>query len=151
MKSFNLLDFYALSRTQLVKLSAELLGPVLAGDRLQSQVELKLSPGRLNPEQGVAVYQVGVRLACTVLARRGDSEQKVFSVECILNAVYRQFHGGELSEDLFEKHHASLGRQLYPLVHHKLIPLFAQFGLQDVRLPYEIIQKATDEPSGQVH
>ena len=150
MSEFNLFDFLALSRTQLVRLRAELLGVVRPGSALQAKVELKLSPGRLPPEQGMPVFQLGVRLACDVF-HRDDTEHVLFSAECVMNAIYRQFHGGPLDAELFDKHHAGLGRQLYPLVHQQLAPLLSQFGLTEVKLPFEIIQRPREEPHGPVH
>jgi hypothetical protein len=43
---------------------------------------------------------------------------------------------------------------LYPLIHHQLQPVLKQFGLDQVKLPYDLASTGTgqeQQPSRQVH
>ena len=122
----NLLDFFALFNTQVIKMHAELLRAIGPEDVLQARVEIKLSPGEL-AAAGVegACYQVGVRLVCEGSMKVKGVDTRAFSIECILNAGYRQIQGDPVSFEVFSKHHTSLTRQLYPLIHQQLVPLLS--------------------------
>lgn len=154
MTELNLLDFFALYTTQVVKLHAQLHRSISADEALQAKVALKLTPAKLaaQPAGGMAAYQLGACLDCE--GYRGEaaiSDNHVFSIECILNAGYQQVQGEPISFEVFSQHHASLTRQLYPLIHHQLRPLFSQLGIPGVRLPQEIIQTRASERPRQVH
>ena len=150
----NLLDHFALFSTQIIKLHAELLQSFRLEDTIQARVEIKLTPGKLAVEvKGMPGYQVGVRLACDGIKMVEDKEVKIFNIECLLNAGYRQLSGAPISFEQFSQHHTSLTRQLYPIIHHQLIPVLSQLGLHNVRLPQDIIQappEAVEVPK-QVH
>ena len=150
----NLLDQFALFSTQIVKLHAELLQSFRPEDSIQARVEIKLSPSKLAVEvKGMPGYQVGVRLSCNGIRMVEDKEEKIFNIECLLNAGYRQLSGAPLSFEQFSQHHSSLTRQLYPIIHHQLIPILSQLGLHNVRLPQDIIhtQPEVIEVPKQVH
>ena len=154
MSELNLLEFFALFQTQVVKLHAQLHQAISADDVLQAKVEMKLTPAKVaSPPAGGTAYQVGVRLLCE--GYKGEVQEAdpvhVFSIECILNAGYQQIQGTAVSFETFSLHHASLTRQLYPLIHHQLLPLFSQLGIPGVRLPQEIIQTSASATPRQVH
>jgi hypothetical protein len=66
--------------------------------------------------------------------------------------VYRQFQGDPISFEQFSAAHATLARQLYPLIHHQLQPVFKQFGLDQVKLPYDLVQtQETATETRQLH
>ena len=49
------------------------------------------------------------------------------------------------SRNQFSASHRALTRQLYPLMHHQLLPLIRQLGLQQVRLPHDIVHRPEPE------
>jgi len=151
----NLLEYFALAGTQVVKLHAELHRHVKPEAQLQARVEVKITPGALPEEHntGMPVYQVGARLSCQGFMLSDGDEHPVFTLECVLNAVYQQTLGQSISQETFVKHHTSLTRQLYPLIHHQLMPLLSQFGLHNIKLPHDIlhrVEETTEQPQ-QVH
>lgn len=150
----NLLDHFALFSTQIIKLHAELLQPFRPEDTIQARVEIKLTPAQLPIEvKGMPGYQVGVRLSCDGIKMVEGKEVRIFNIECLLNAGYRQLSGTPLSFEQFSQHHSSLTRQVYPIIHHQLIPILSQLGLHNVRLPQDIIHAQPDavEVPKQVH
>ncbi len=147
----NLLDHFALLSTQVVKLHAELQRAIAPQDVVQARVEVKLSPGRLEAPAGEEPhFQVGVRLTCDGTMTVEGEVKPAFRIECVLNAGYRQFRGEPIPYEEFSKHHTSLTRQLYPLIHQQLIPLLSQLGIPNVRLPQDIVQPPQAKPQ-QVH
>ncbi len=146
----NLLDHFALVSTQVVKLHAELLRAIAPTDVLQARVEIKLSPGKLEPQAELPEYQVGVRLLCDGSMTIEGESRAAFKIECVLNAGYRQLHGQPLPFEIFSRHHTSLTRQLYPLIHHQLVPLLSQLGIPSVRLPQDIVHDPKTKPQ-QIH
>ncbi len=147
----NLLESFVLFNTQIVKLHAELTRGIGPQDVLQARVEIKLSPGQMQAEPGGAArYQVGVRLLCDGSMTEEGESKPAFSIECVLNAGYRQFQGEPISFEEFSKHHTTLTRQLYPLIHQQLVPLLSQLGIPSVRLPQDIVQDAQAKPP-QIH
>jgi hypothetical protein len=135
----NLLDQFALAHTQLTRLNADLKEIVGPDQAYRAKVELKLTPREMPPDQGVAQYQVTARLSCTGVRESGDPDSTLFEVELIVQTVYRQFQGEVVSFEEFSSSHASLTRQLYPLMNHQLQPVFKQFGLDQVRLPFDLV------------
>jgi hypothetical protein len=149
----NLLDQFALFNTQLVKLHAELHRSINADDATQAHVEIKLTPGHLSkPIPGANAFQVGMTLSCRGVLK-DEPDEKVFSLECTLNAGYQQISGDPVSFELFSTAHASLTRQLYPLIHQQLKPILGQLGLHNVNLPQDIIHSPgkQEEIPHQVH
>lgn len=143
----NLLDQFALSHTQVTKLHAELAGNVPREGAFSAKVELKLSPREANPAgdgEGLPVYQVSAQMICHGYLDGREEEKPLFSVELVLQAAYRQIAGAPVDFETFTQNHTSLTRQLYPLIHHQLQPILKQFGLDQVRLPYDLVN--TQEP-----
>lgn len=135
----NLLDHFALAHTQITRLNADLKEIVAPDQAFRAKVELKLTPRDMPPDQGVSQYQVTARLTCRGARESDDPESALFEVELVLQVVYRQFRGESVSYEDFSSSHASLTRQLYPLMHHQLQPVFKQFGLEQVKLPYDLV------------
>jgi hypothetical protein len=148
----NLLDRFALAHTQVTRLNADLKEIVPQDRKFSAKVELKLTPREMPTEQGVTQYQVTARMFCHGGVEKSDSDKPLFTIELVLQAVYRQFHGEPMSFEEFSGNHASLTRQLYPLIHHQLQPVFKQFGLDQVRLPYDLASTpAKVKPKRKVH
>lgn len=146
----NLLDHFVLVSTQVVKLHAELLRAIAPTDMLQARVEIKLSPGKLESQGERPGYQVGVRLLCDGSMIVEGESKAAFKIECVLNAGYRQLHGEPIPYEVFSRHHTSLTRQLYPLIHYQLVPLLSQLGIPSVRLPQDIVPDHQTKPQ-QIH
>ncbi|HMA98794.1 MAG TPA: hypothetical protein VKO38_04995 [Wenzhouxiangella sp.] len=144
----NLLDQFALAHTQVTRLNADLKEIVEPDQAFRAKVELKLTPRVMPPDQGVNQYQVTARLTCLGARESDDPDTALFEVELIVQTVYRQFQGAAVSFEDFSSSHASLTRQLYPLMHHQLQPVFKQFGLDQVKLPYDLVN-GPDRPIGE--
>lgn len=144
----NLLDNFALAHTQVTRLAADLKDIVKPDQAFRAKVELKLTPRQIPPDQGVNQYQVTARMICRGSREVDDPAKVLFEVELVMQTVYRQFRGDPISFEQFSAAHASLTRQLYPLIHHQLQPVFKQFGLDQVKLPYDLVQGP--EPAGEV-
>ncbi|TVS10506.1 MAG: hypothetical protein EA419_10555 [Wenzhouxiangella sp.] len=143
----DLLDRFALAHTQVTRLTADLKEIVAADQPFRAKVELKLTPREMPTDQGVTQYQVTARMLCRGSRESDDPEKPLFEVELIMQTVYRQYQGAPMSFEEFSASHGSLTRQLYPLIHHQLQPVFKQFGLDQVKLPYDLVK--TQEQSGE--
>lgn len=142
-ETVNLLDYMALARTQIVKLHAELVKAVPVDAALTARMELKLTPTVSGDES--PVYQIGVRLAADVR----DATDSVFTLELVVNAIYQPYTGESFDTAWFTTFHASLGRQLFPLLHHHIAAELHKFGLHQVRLPLEVIQRQAVVPAAE--
>ncbi len=141
----NLLDQFALAHTQVTRLNADLSEVVSPDQKFSAKVELKLTPREMPAEQEVTQYQVTARMLCRGHREQDDAEKPLFTIEFVLQAVYRQFQGDPVSFEAFTRNHGSLTRQLYPLIHHQLKPIFKQFGLDQVHLPYDLASQAAEK------
>jgi hypothetical protein len=139
----NLLEHFALAHTQVTRLHADLQAIVPREGKFSAKVELKLTPRRMAEEQGANQYQVSARLLCRGGLEGADIDKPMFTIELVLQAVYRQLQGDPVDFSTFSANHASLTRQLYPIIHHQLQPIFKQFGLDQVRLPYDLASAPT--------
>ncbi len=135
----NLLDNFALMGTQVVRLNAQLVRSPQNHESLQAKVEMKLSPGEVQQSEK-GVFQVGVRLTCLGEIEQEEKNERIFSIEVVLNALYKQVRGDAISFETFSASHGSLTRQIYPLIHHQIMPVLSQLGLYNVRLPHDIMQ-----------
>jgi len=150
----NLLDRFALAHTQVTRLNVDLTEIVPADQRFSAKVELKLTPREIAHEADLPQYQVTARLLCRGHREAESADQPLFTVELVLQAVYRQFQGDAVDFETFKANHGSLTRQLYPLIHHQLQPVFKQFALDQVKLPYDLAASGAAEQGGaqrQVH
>ena len=59
--------------------------------------------------------------------------------------------GAETTTAFFRSSHAELGRQLYPLMQQRIMPLFAFFGLAEIRLPLEVVPEEGPAPDTSTH
>ena len=142
----NLLDHFALAHTQLSRLHADLREPVPADQAFQAKVELKLTPrktphGDAQPPR----YQITAQLFCRGTREQEPEAEPLFTVELVLQAIYRQVRGEAIEFETFSSNHLSLARQLYPLIHQQLLPVLKQFGLDKLSLPHDLF----DPPQGQ--
>jgi hypothetical protein len=135
----NLLDHFALAHTQVTRLNADLKEIVEPDQAFRAKVELKLTPRAMPPDQGVNQFQVTARLTCRGARESDAPETALFEVELVVQTVYRQFQGESVGFEDFSGSHASLTRQLYPLMHQQLQPVFKQFGLEQIKLPYDLV------------
>jgi hypothetical protein len=137
----NLLDQFILHHIQVSLLEAKLLSTAKAQSTHEARVELKLAPRVINTDSGdeLPAYQVSARLSC-----RGGSEEDTgphFRAEVGIEAVYQQIDGDPLDVTEFGAHHASLARQLYPLLQQELRMLLMRLGLEQVHLPFDLPAK----------
>lgn len=146
----NLLEHFALAGTRVVRLHAELKHHVKPDDNIQARVELKLSPAEL-PDQTHSQFQIGAALICDGVLKTIDQDTPAFRIECTFNAVYQQVSGGVIDFDLIRDSHASLTRQLYPLIHQQIMPTFHLLGLHQVRLPQDFLPGKSEVVPDQVH
>lgn len=133
----NLLERFSLAHTQVTRLNADLSEIVPPNQAFSAKVELKLTPLEMAYEGELPQYQVTARLICRG-SREDSPDQPLFTVELVLQAVYGQFRGEPVDFETFKANHGTLTRQLYPLIHHQLQPVFKQFGLDQVKLPYDL-------------
>lgn len=148
----NLLDHFSLAHTQVTRLAADLKEIVAPDQAFRAKVELKLTPRQMPPDQGVTQYQVTARMLCRGSRESDEADTPLFEVELVMQTVYRQFQGDPISFEQFSASHASLTRQLYPLIHHQLQPVFKQFGLDQVKLPYDLVKaQETASETRQLH
>lgn len=133
----NLLERFSLAHTQVTRLNADLSEIVPPSQAFSAKVELKLTPLEMQHEGELPQYQVTARMVCRG-SREDSPDQPLFTVELVLQAVYSQFQGEPVDFETFKSNHGSLTRQLYPLIHHQLQPVFKQFGLDQVKLPYDL-------------
>ncbi len=147
----NLLDSFALAHTQLTRLSADLTEIVTQDQTFKAKVELKLTPREMPAENVQSQYQVTARLLCRGNRETENPDKPLFTIELVLQAVYRQFQGEPIDFETFTKHHGSLTRQLYPLIHHQLQPILKQLGLDQVKLPYDLAGNTDQQTQRQLH
>ena len=145
LMSHQILDTFALLDTQVTRLHAELQADPRTLPDIRAQVEIKLTP--VKPERmttPLPTYQITATLAVRGLTS-GDPEKPAFTIDCVMNALYRQTLGEAMPFAEFSASHRALTRQLYPLMHHQLLPLIRQLGLQQVRLPHDIVHRPEPE------
>ena len=152
-----LLDQFILHHVQLSLLQAKLIAtPKTEGSR-EAKVELKLAPRLVKTDSGEELpsYQVSARLSC----RAGSKEDAGphFDARVGIEAIYRQIDGDPLDSSEVSAHHASLTRQLYPMMQQELRTLLIRLGLEQVQLPYDLPAKVefkedqTVKVQGSVH
>lgn len=134
----NLLDEFSLAHTQLTRLNADLSEIVNPEQTFSARVELKLTPREMASDGELPQYQVTARLICRGNKEAENTDQPLFTIELVVQAVYRQFRGEPVDFQTFSENHGSLTRQLYPLIHHQLQPVLKQLGLDQVKLPYDL-------------
>ena len=148
----NLLDKFVLQHVQVSNLKASLTTQAKAEGNKEAKVELNLTPRLLRADGGEQPpsYQVSAVLSCKG-GGPGDPGPQ-FSVRAGIEAIYRQVDGEPVDMAEFSANHASLTRQLYPLLQQELRMLMMRMGLEQVHLPFDIAPRVgePDTPSVQV-
>jgi hypothetical protein len=153
----NLLERFVLHHLQPTVLKAEVVRMVKDYGTQEAKVELSLAPRMLKADSGDELpgYQVTARLSCRSGAAGKD--EPVFKAQVAFEAVYQQVSGEPVDIAEFTANHASLTRQLYPLLQQELRALMNRVGLEQIRLPYDLAAKVdladneTVRVSGAVH
>lgn len=146
----NLLDVYALSTLEPTRILIELHRPVAASEQCQARIELKLSPqppsGELSKLGGHVLH---ARLSVVGLPSSGHEEQKLFTLEVAVNALYRPALDrfgqavGDTSFENFNRGHTGLTRQLFPILIRRAQQLLSEMGLFHIRLPLDLQPEIT--------
>lgn len=149
----NLLEQFVLSNTQLLGVHAELKRHAPQDQVIHAKVELKLSPQERHSQEMQAEYQIGIEAQVLGFCGSEASADRIdiFSIEVKRLASYRQFKGEAVSFATFSENHASLARQLYPLVHAQMMDLLRQLGLGHVNLPIDLAHAESSALSGFPH
>jgi hypothetical protein len=134
----NLLDQFVLQHVQVSLLKAKLVRVSKEPGSQEAKVELNLTPRMLNTDSGedLPAYQVSARLSC-----KGGSSDKSgprFVAQVGFEAIYQQTEGDPIDVAEFTNHHASLTRQLYPLLQQELRMLLVRLGLEQIHLPFDL-------------
>jgi len=134
----NLLDRFVLQHCQVSLLQGELLRVSREGAVQHAKVEMNLTPRLMEMDSGdkLPSYQVSARLIC-VGGADGKSDP-VFNAKVGLETVYQQTSGDPVDISDFTSHHASLARQIYPLLAQELRGLLTRMGLSNIELPFDL-------------
>lgn len=153
----NLLDQFILQHVQISQLEAKLLSSPKGTGAREAKVELKLAPRLMKTDSGAELpaYQVSAILTCK--GESGDDIAPQFLAKVGVEAIYQQTEGEALDLSEFSAHHASLTRQIYPLLQQELRMLLMRVGLEQIHLPFDLPVKVelqkdqTVEVSGSLH
>ena len=153
----NLLEHFVLHHVQISELSAELVRVSNEPGTREAKVELNLTPRPMQADSGSALpsYQVSARLSCQGggVGQTGPS----FKARVGFEAIYQQTNGEPIDIAQFTASHASLTRQLYPLLQHELRGLLFKLGMEQIHLPFDLTARVkegagqTIQLSGAVH
>ena len=153
----NLLDQFVLQHLQLSQLNAELVKASREGGTRDAKVELNLTPRLMKADSGdmLPAYQVSATLRC-----RGGSESEagpMFRARVCFEAIYQQIEGDPVDVSEFTANHASLTRQLYPLLQQEMRTLLGRLGFEQLQLPFDLTARIKQggeqlvQVSGAVH
>jgi hypothetical protein len=153
----NLLDHFILQHCQISRLQGELLRVSREGSMQDAKVEMNLTPRLMDTDSGdkLPSYQVSARLIC--IGGTGEDSGPAFKAKVGIETVYQQFSGEPIDIAGFTNHHASLARQIYPLLAQELRGLLTRMGLSNIQLPFDLnpgsqrINVSPDEISERVH
>lgn len=153
----NLLDQFVLQHVQVSLLKAKLVRVSKEPGSQEAKVELNLTPRLLNTDSGedLPAYQVSARLTCK--GGSPDESGPRFVAQVGFEAIYQQTEGDPVDVAEFTNHHASLTRQLYPLLQQELRMLLVRLGLEQIHLPFDLTARAdssdveTVRVSGSLH
>ena len=134
----NLLDNFILQHCQISLLQGELLRVSREGAMQDAKVEMNLTPRLMEMDSGEQLpsYQVSARLIC--IGGAGDDSGPAFKAKVGLETVYQQTSGEPIDISEFTNHHASLARQIYPLLAQELRGLLTRMGLSNIQLPFDL-------------
>ena len=147
----NLLDHFILQHCQISLLHGELLRISREGAMQDAKVEMNLAPRLVEMDSGdkLPSYQVSGRLVC--IGGSGDDSEPAFKAKVGIETVYQQTSGDPVDISEFTNHHATLARQIYPLLAHELRGLLMRMGLSNIQLPFDLnpqSHKITVSPDG---
>ena len=153
----NLLEYFVLHHYQVSLLHGEVLRVSKEGAMQEANVEMNLTPRLLEMDSGdrLPKYQVSARLTCIGGAREKDGP--AFKARVGFETVYQQSSGDPIDISQFTSHHASLARQIYPLLAQELRGLLTRMGLRDIQLPFDLnpethkIKVSKEEIRSRVH
>jgi len=153
----NLLDHFILQHCQMSLLHGELLRVSREGAMQDAKVEMNLTPRLVEMDSGdkLPSYQVSARLIC--VGGAGENSGPAFNAKVGLETVYQQTSGDPIDISEFTSHHASLARQVYPLLAQELRGLLTRMGLTNIQLPFDLNTRTTtvnvssDEAPNRVH
>ncbi len=147
-----LLDAYTLVNIETLKLGAELHRNMPASEHCQARIELKLSPQAPIADSELQIGQImNARLNVLGLPSNGRENDKLFTLEVVINAIYRplldQFGQpvGDVSFDAFNRGHTSLTRQLFPILERRAHQLLLELGISHIRLPMDLVHEAPNQ------
>ena len=134
----NLLDRFILQHFQVSLLKGELLRVSLEGAMQDAKVEMNLTPRLMENSSGdqLPSYQVSARLNC--VGNSVDDAGPAFKAKVGIETVYQQTSGEPVDISEFTSHHATLARQIYPLLAQELRGLLTRMGLSNIQLPFDL-------------
>jgi hypothetical protein len=134
----NLLDDFILQHFQISLLQGELLRVARDGAMQEAKVEMNLTPRLMEMDSGdkLPSYQVSARLVC--IGGGGESSEPTFKAKVGIETVYQQIKNDPIDISEFTNHHASLARQIYPLLAQELRGLLTRMGLSNIQLPFDL-------------
>lgn len=153
----NLLDHFILQHYQISLLHGELIRVAREGAMQEAKVEMNLTPRLMEMDSGEQLpsYQVSARLI--LVGGSGEGSKPSFKAKVGMETVYQQTSGEPLDIAQFSTHHASLARQIYPLLAQELRGILTRIGLSNIQLPFDLnpgsqkITVAPEEISDRVH
>jgi len=153
----NLLDHFILQHCQVSLLQGKLLRVSREGAMKDAKVEMNLTPRLVEMDSGdkLPSYQVSAKLNC--IGGAGEESGPAFSANVGLELVYQQTSGDPMDISEFTNHHASLARQIYPMLAQELRGLLTRMGLSNIQLPFDLtprsknINVSAEEIRGRVH
>lgn len=153
----NLLDQFVLQHVQVSLLKAKLIHVSKDPGSQQAKVELNLTPRMMETDSGdkLPAYQVSARLSCEGGAEEDPGPK--FTAKVGFEAIYQQIDGDPVDVAEFSANHASLTRQLYPLLQQELRMLLVRLGLEQIHLPFDLAarvnspEQETVRISGSLH
>ena len=153
----NLLDHFILQHCQVSLLHCELLNVSRDGAMQDAKVELNLTPRLMELDSGdkLPAYQISAKLIC--IGGPGDKTGPAFKAKVSIETIYKQISGQPIDISDFTNHHASMARQIYPLMAQELRGLLTRMGLTNIQLPFDLnhdsrrINVSRDEQSDRVH
>jgi len=146
----NLLDQFVLQHIQISLLKANLVRMSKESGDQKAKVEMNLTPRMLEASSGdqLPSYQVSARLGCKGGAEGENGPEFVAQVG--YEVIYQQVDGDPVDITVFTANHASLTRQLYPLLQQELRLLLARLGLEQIQLPFDLAAKVELPDGGKV-
>jgi len=153
----NLLENFILQHCQVSLLNGEILRVSREGAMQDAKVEMNLTPRliEMDPGKQLPSYQVSARLIC--IGGAGDNSGPAFKAKVGIETIYQQISGMPIDLSEFTNHHASLSRQIYPLLAQELRGLLTRMGLTNIQLPFDLnprsksINVSQDEVRSRVH